>query len=77
MFCFSGAIGILDIQKPEYGDATRFHDDDIAVFWPCGVTGLQAVLSASKISSFCYIHVCRYSNFSSFSESYMKHLIKE
>ena len=54
MFYFSGAIGISDVQKPEYGNATEFYDDDVAVFWPCGVTGLQAVISASKIFSSCY-----------------------
>jgi len=31
-------IGIEDIQKPDYGDAVPIKDDEIPLFWPCGVT---------------------------------------
>jgi uncharacterized protein YcsI (UPF0317 family) len=41
------AIGIKDINKPDYGDAQQFAPGDIPVFWACGVTP-QAVALASK-----------------------------
>ena len=31
-------IGIKDLQKPDYGDAVEIKDDEIPLFWPCGVT---------------------------------------
>lgn len=31
-------IGIQDISKPDYGDAVEIKDDEIPLFWPCGVT---------------------------------------
>jgi uncharacterized protein YcsI (UPF0317 family) len=42
------AIGIQDIAKPDYGDASRIDDDEIPVFWACGVTP-QAVIAAAKV----------------------------
>jgi uncharacterized protein YcsI (UPF0317 family) len=41
-------IGIADIAKPDYGDAVPIHDDEIPVFWACGVTP-QAVIAAAKL----------------------------
>lgn len=37
---FDGAdrLGIADLSKPEYGDAIDIEDDEIPVFWGCGVT---------------------------------------
>lgn len=31
-------IGIKDINNPDYGDSIEIKDDEIPVFWPCGVT---------------------------------------
>lgn len=31
-------IGIKDIHNPDYGDSIDIKDDEIPVFWPCGVT---------------------------------------
>ncbi|MBT1001668.1 putative hydro-lyase [Paenarthrobacter sp. DKR-5] len=42
-----GAIGIHDLDRPDYGDAVTPHDGDVPVFWACGVTP-QAVLMESK-----------------------------
>jgi uncharacterized protein YcsI (UPF0317 family) len=42
-----GLIGIADVGKPDYGDAVAVHDDELPVFWACGVTP-QAALVASK-----------------------------
>lgn len=40
-------IGIGDLAKPDYGDAVPVHDDELPVFWACGVTP-QAVIRAAK-----------------------------
>lgn len=41
-------IGIGDLQKPNYGDTIEIKDDEIPLFWPCGVTP-QNVLRDIKI----------------------------
>ncbi len=41
------AIGISDIDKPDFGDSVTIRPGEVPVFWPCGVTP-QAVLMASK-----------------------------
>jgi uncharacterized protein YcsI (UPF0317 family) len=41
-------IGITDITKPDYGDPVPVHEDEIPVFWACGVTP-QAALAAAKL----------------------------
>lgn len=35
---FQEELGIADIHKTDYGDAVELEDDDIPVFWACGVT---------------------------------------
>jgi uncharacterized protein YcsI (UPF0317 family) len=42
------AIGIKDIAKPDYGDPVPVADDEIPVFWACGVTP-QAVIASAKL----------------------------
>jgi uncharacterized protein YcsI (UPF0317 family) len=42
------AIGIADIDKPDYGDAVPIGADEIPVFWACGVTP-QSVIAAAKV----------------------------
>jgi uncharacterized protein YcsI (UPF0317 family) len=41
-------IGIKDIAKPDYGDPVPVADDEIPVFWACGVTP-QSVINAAKL----------------------------
>lgn len=41
------AIGIADVNKPDFGDAVTMHEGEVPVFWPCGVTP-QAVVMNSK-----------------------------
>ena len=41
-------LGIRDLDNPEYGDAVEVRDDEIPVFWACGVTA-QQVAKASQI----------------------------
>src|ERR1700689_3885896 len=48
------SIGIANIAKPDWGDAVPIHDDEIPVFWACGVTP-QSVIMAVK-PEFCITH---------------------
>lgn len=41
-------IGIMELSKPDYGDYTDIKDDEIPVFWACGVTPQNALMQ-SKI----------------------------
>ena len=41
------SIGIADLAKPDYGDAVPVADDEIPVFWACGVTP-QSVIAAAQ-----------------------------
>lgn len=41
------AIGIRDINKPDFGDLVEIKDGEVPVFWPCGVTP-QSVLMNVK-----------------------------
>ncbi|WP_010647964.1 putative hydro-lyase [Oceanobacillus massiliensis] len=41
------AIGIADINKPDFGDPVTIHEGEVPVFWGCGVTP-QAAVMASK-----------------------------
>lgn len=47
-------IGIADIARPEFGDAVAIMDDELPVFWACGVTP-QYVAELSRIP-FCITH---------------------
>jgi|SRR5579872_1010812 len=40
------AIGIVDLSKPDYGDAIALDPDDVPVFWACGVTPQVAIGAA-------------------------------
>lgn len=39
-------IGIKDLNKPDYGDAVTIGDEEVPVFWACGVTTQVAILQA-------------------------------
>ncbi|MEI8158230.1 MAG: putative hydro-lyase [Burkholderiales bacterium] len=47
-------IGIRDLGAPEYGDAVEVMDDEIPVFWACGVTPQSALVQARP--AFCITH---------------------
>jgi uncharacterized protein YcsI (UPF0317 family) len=40
------AIGIADIDRPEYGEPSEIRPGEVPVFWACGVTPQQAIRSA-------------------------------
>jgi uncharacterized protein YcsI (UPF0317 family) len=41
-------LGISDLQKPDYGDPVPIHQDEVPVFWACGVTA-QAAAEHARI----------------------------
>lgn len=47
-------IGIADLNAPDYGDAVEVMEDEIPVFWACGVTP-QAALVQARLA-FCITH---------------------
>jgi uncharacterized protein YcsI (UPF0317 family) len=49
-----GQIGIADLARPDWGDPPDIRDDEIPVFWACGVTP-QAALRAAK-PEICITH---------------------
>jgi uncharacterized protein YcsI (UPF0317 family) len=38
-------IGITDINKPDFGDAVTIKNNEVPVFWPCGVTPQAVVMN--------------------------------
>lgn len=40
------AIGIADLARPDFGDAVEVGDDEVPVFWACGVTPQLAIRQA-------------------------------
>lgn len=40
------AIGVKDINKPEFGDAVTIREGEVPVFWACGVTPQAAVMKS-------------------------------
>ena len=40
------ALGIADLQAPEFGDAPEVREGEIPVFWACGVTPQAAVMAS-------------------------------
>lgn len=47
-------IGINDLQKPDYGDAVEVPENEIPVFWACGVTPQAAIEKAKP--DLCITH---------------------
>ena len=43
-----GLLGIEDLGRPDYGDAVPVGEDELPVFWACGVTP-QAVLESAQV----------------------------
>jgi uncharacterized protein YcsI (UPF0317 family) len=51
---FPEKIGIRDLGRPWVGDATEVREDEIPLFWACGVTPQSVVLDAKP--SLCITH---------------------
>ncbi|KFQ14644.1 hypothetical protein N330_05296, partial [Leptosomus discolor] len=55
-----GLLGIQDLSKPDYGDPVHLHPGDIPVFWACGVTGVEAVISCRAPLAFTHSPGCMF-----------------
>ncbi|SCU82266.1 LAME_0C00386g1_1 [Lachancea meyersii CBS 8951] len=44
-----GRLGIRDLRKPEYGDPIDIAEDEIPVFWACGVTPQLAISTVGHL----------------------------
>jgi uncharacterized protein YcsI (UPF0317 family) len=51
---FPEAIGIADLERPWAGDPTEVREDELPLFWACGVTPQSVVLDAKP--SLCITH---------------------
>jgi uncharacterized protein YcsI (UPF0317 family) len=40
------ALGITDLDKPDWGEPVQMEPDDVPMFWACGVTPQQAAMEA-------------------------------
>jgi uncharacterized protein YcsI (UPF0317 family) len=40
------AIGVVDIDRPDYGDPVEIRDGEVPVFWACGVTPQAAIMTS-------------------------------
>jgi uncharacterized protein YcsI (UPF0317 family) len=52
------AIGIQDIDRPDFGDATEIRAGEVPVFWACGVTPQSAIRAARPPLSFTHKPGC-------------------
>ncbi|MEJ8475704.1 putative hydro-lyase [Roseibium algae] len=43
------SIGIYDITTPQWGDPVAIKDDEVPVFWACGVTPQVAIMEARPV----------------------------
>lgn len=41
------ALGILEVDRPDWGDPPVIEEDDVPVFWACGVTPQAAAIAAA------------------------------
>lgn len=51
---FPQGLGIADLSKPDFGDPVPLMDDELPLFWACGVTP-QYIAALSKLP-FCITH---------------------
>ncbi|XP_077322886.1 D-glutamate cyclase, mitochondrial isoform X2 [Lithobates pipiens] len=53
-------LGIKDLQKTDYGDPVEAQPSDVPVFWACGVTGVEAVISCKSPLAFTHSPGCMF-----------------
>ncbi|XP_053191564.1 D-glutamate cyclase, mitochondrial [Scomber japonicus] len=47
-------LGIQDLSRPEYGEPVELQPGDVTVFWACGVTAIEAILSSKPSLAFSH-----------------------
>uniref|UniRef100_A0A3Q4BRV4 D-glutamate cyclase-like C-terminal domain-containing protein n=1 Tax=Mola mola TaxID=94237 RepID=A0A3Q4BRV4_MOLML len=53
-------LGIRDLSRPDYGDIVKLQPGDIPVFWACGVTAIEAILSSKPSLAFSHSPGCMF-----------------
>uniref|UniRef100_UPI0037E8E360 D-glutamate cyclase, mitochondrial-like n=1 Tax=Semicossyphus pulcher TaxID=241346 RepID=UPI0037E8E360 len=51
-------LGIQDVSSPDYGDRVELQPGDVTVFWACGVTAVEAILSSKPPLAFSHSPGC-------------------
>ena len=49
------SLGIKDVNQPDYGSPVTIHEDEVPVFWACGVTPQEAIKSAKPHISITHV----------------------
>ncbi|XP_036954441.1 D-glutamate cyclase, mitochondrial isoform X1 [Acanthopagrus latus] len=53
-------LGIHDLSRPDYGDGVELQPGDVPVFWACGVTAIEAILSSKPSLAFSHSPGCMF-----------------
>ncbi|XP_031177248.1 D-glutamate cyclase, mitochondrial isoform X2 [Sander lucioperca] len=53
-------LGIQDLSKPDYGERVELQPGDVTVFWACGVTAIEAILSSKPSLAFSHAPGCMF-----------------
>ncbi|TNM95940.1 hypothetical protein fugu_017023, partial [Takifugu bimaculatus] len=53
-------LGIQDLSKPDYGECVDLQTGDVTVFWACGVTAIEAILSSKPSLAFSHSPGCMF-----------------
>ncbi|XP_008299197.1 UPF0317 protein C14orf159 homolog, mitochondrial [Stegastes partitus] len=53
-------LGIQDLSRPDYGDQVELQPGDVPVFWACGVTAIEAILSSRPPLAFSHSPGCMF-----------------
>ncbi|XP_017290359.1 D-glutamate cyclase, mitochondrial isoform X2 [Kryptolebias marmoratus] len=53
-------LGIQDLSKPDYGEPVELQPGDVPVFWACGVTAIEAILSSKPSLAFSHSPGCMF-----------------
>lgn len=53
-------LGIQDLSRPDYGDRVTLQPGDVPMFWACGVTAVEAILSSKPSLAFSHSPGCMF-----------------
>ncbi|XP_073321945.1 D-glutamate cyclase, mitochondrial isoform X2 [Pagrus major] len=53
-------LGIHNLSRPDYGDGVELQPGDVPVFWACGVTAIEAILSSKPPLAFSHSPGCMF-----------------
>uniref|UniRef100_A0A3Q2YHD7 D-glutamate cyclase n=1 Tax=Hippocampus comes TaxID=109280 RepID=A0A3Q2YHD7_HIPCM len=53
-------LGIQDLSRPDYGDQVELQPGDVPVFWACGVTAIEAIVSSKPSLAFSHSPGCMF-----------------